>query len=71
MSPMVILQTFIYPFSTFLLWKNLGLIYLFVVGHLARCRNNSIVNSLKQEAPFEVDVNDLVIQEALPENLKK
>ncbi len=44
---------------------------LFVVGHLARSRDNNIVNSLKQEALFEVDVNDLVIQEALPKNLKK
>jgi hypothetical protein len=29
------------------------------------------VNGLKQESPSEVDTNDLVIQEALSENLKK
>ncbi len=42
-----------------------------VVGRLARCSSNNIVNSSKQEAPFEVDINDLIIQEALLDHLKK
>jgi hypothetical protein len=44
---------------------------LCVVGHLARCSSNNIVNNSEQEAPSEVDIDDLIIQEAFLDSLKK
>jgi len=41
------------------------------VGCVARCNNNNIVNKLQQEAPFNIDTNDLIMQEVLLKNLGK
>jgi hypothetical protein len=44
---------------------------LCVVGRLARHSSNNIVNNSEREAPSEVNIDDLIIQEALLDNLKK